>query len=177
MSVTDKLSADEFALLAITPSMIGSTIAFSESSGVIGTLKEMFASAKGVLAGQEQYPDNELVQAILPNLEDREEALAQAKRLRELAQARLKEKHIDSRDKLEAQVVEDCRAISALLDEKFTREEASQYREWVMAVGERVARAAKEGGFLGIGGEQVSSGEVRILNRIAEALGASTRIT
>ena len=33
------------------------------------------------------------------------------------------------------------------------------YQGFVKALGERVANAAKEGGFLGIGGERVSEGE------------------
>jgi hypothetical protein len=38
-------------------------------------------------------------------------------------------------------------------------------------VAEKVAGAAKEGGLFGLGGEQVSGGEVAAINEIGEALG------
>ena len=40
-----------------------------------------------------------------------------------------------------------------------------------MRIGEKVAMAASEGGFLGFGGEQVSVEEKQALARISQALG------
>ncbi|MCX5739681.1 MAG: hypothetical protein NTZ61_14540, partial [Proteobacteria bacterium] len=47
------------------------------------------------------------------------------------------------------------------------------YQSFLKALGERVANAAKEGGFLGIGGERVSEGERQMLASLAEALGTT----
>jgi hypothetical protein len=41
-------------------------------------------------------------------------------------------------------------------------------------VAENVARAAKEGGFLGVGGEQVSAGEKTLFAELASTLGADS---
>lgn len=59
-------SDDEQLLLAMLPSEIGSAVAFSEKSGPIGTAKEMMASAKSALANAKDYPDNPLIQNLIP---------------------------------------------------------------------------------------------------------------
>ena len=53
--------------------------------------------------------------------------------------------------------VEKCQEVAALLEQKSTPSEAAEFKAWAVAVGEKVAGAAKEGGFLGIGGERVST--------------------
>ncbi len=176
MTLDSRFSEEEQLLLSTIPSMIGSAVAFSESSGVVGTVKEMFANAKNVIEGQKSFPDNEIITGVLPNLADRKEAMEKAKQIRDGAMARLKEKGIDSQEKLRAQVVEDCATVSSLLTEKASPEEAEQFRQWAMNVAEGVAKAAKEGGFLGIGGDQVSAGEKSTLQEIASALGTTSSI-
>ncbi len=63
-----------------------------------------------------------------------------------------------------------CEQVAELLTSKSTEIEARQYKEWAMAVGQKVAEAAKEGGFLGIGGERVSAEEKRTLAKLTKAL-------
>ena len=59
----------------------------------------------------------------------------------------------------------------ALLQQKATPEEVDAYRNFVMDVAEAAAKAHKEGGFIGIGGKQVSEKEQAALNEIQAALG------
>ncbi len=66
--------------------------------------------------------------------------------------------------------LENSRAVAAMLKTKATAEEADEYKRWVIAVAHKVASAAKEGGFLGFGGTQVSGNEVEIINEIGAAL-------
>lgn len=56
------------------------------------------------------------------------------------------------------------------LEAKATSVEVDDYRRFVYAVAERVARSHKEGGFLGIGGKEVSDSERETLATIAETL-------
>jgi hypothetical protein len=98
--------------------------------------------------------------------------MAKAKEFREKSMQRLKDKGIDSHEKLQQQLIEDCKAVAALLTEKASPQEATEYKEWAMSVAENVAKAAKEGGFLGIGGERISAGEKEIFAEIGQALGA-----
>ena len=47
----------------------------------------------------------------------------------------------------------------ALLDAKANPDETAGFREWLFGVAKTVSEAAKEGAFLGMGGERVSDKE------------------
>ena len=169
MSYDERFTESEQHLLAATPLLIGSAMAFTESSG-LGTVKEIFVSANSYIAGLKDYPANEIIQGVLPNMEEREQARANARALREQAVSRLKEKGIDSPEKIRELLLDDTREVARLLSQKAGTEEASEYKAWAMSVAENVARAAREGGFLGFGGEQVSTGEKTLFAELARAL-------
>ena len=76
-----------------------------------------------------------------------------------------------SREELHRQVEQDCRTAAALVDERSEPSDAAAYKEWSVAIARQVAEAAKEGGFLGFGGERVSAEERAMLARIERALG------
>jgi hypothetical protein len=58
-----------------------------------------------------------------------------------------------------------------ILKEKASPEEVDAYRNFVMDVAEAAAKAHKEGGFIGIGGKQVSESEQAALDEIEATLG------
>jgi hypothetical protein len=58
-----------------------------------------------------------------------------------------------------------------ILGEKATPAEVDAYKRFVMTVAQAVASAHKEGGFLGIGGKQISEAEDQALDEISSALG------
>ena len=51
--------------------------------------------------------------------------------------------------------------------------EAEAFRRWLVATAQAAADAAKEGGFLGFGAEQVSAGEKQMLGQVRAALGVA----
>jgi len=175
MSLDSRFTEEEIFLLSTTPLQIGTVMAFSEGSG-LGTVKEMFASSKTFINGVKEYPNNEIITGILPTVSDLKEAMSQSKEMRKKAVERLKEKGIDSSDKLRQQLIEDSQTVAKILAEKATTEEANEYKEWAMSIAKNVANAAKEGGFLGIGGTRVSDGEKQAFAEIADALGVSSRL-
>jgi hypothetical protein len=59
-----------------------------------------------------------------------------------------------------------------ILAAKATPAEADDYKKFVMSVAQAAAAAHKEGGFLGIGGKQISEPEEQALDEISTALGA-----
>ncbi len=176
MDIQDPLTEEELFLLASTPAMIGTAMVFSESSGVFGTMKEVWVSMKSQASALKDYPNNQLIQTILPKLESRDEIMEKAKQYQEMAKARLEEKGIKTQEQLGDQLIKDCGAVKALLANKVSLQEAQGYKVWVMTVAENVAKAAKEGGFLGFGGEQISEGEKVLAQEVARALGTSTSI-
>ena len=155
---------DELALLATAPQLIGSAVAAAGSSGLIGTGKELFATASSVMKGAKTFPNNALLKQLVPDASaNRQQAMDRMKKFRDWGLARLKEKRIDSAQKISALAIEDCKAVAALLASKASPQEAKEYRQWAFSVAENVANAASEGGFLGFGGEQVSDSEKQLL--------------
>src|SRR6476646_5384096 len=63
-------------------------------------------------------------------------------------------------------ILDELRAVYALLLAKATREDVDGFREWLRTASQRAALAAKEGGVLGIGGERVSAREQQMLETL-----------
>ena len=55
---------------------------------------------------------------------------------------------------------------------KATPEESSAFGAWLVTTAQAAADAAKEGGFMGFGAEQVSQGEKDMLDQVRSAVGA-----
>jgi hypothetical protein len=66
------------------------------------------------------------------------------------------------------EILDELRAVNALLVEKTTPEEREEFREWLKTAAQRAATAAKEGGFFGFRAELVSEREQQMLDRLAE---------
>jgi hypothetical protein len=165
-------SDDELYLLSCLPGLVGSAITFSDVSGPVGTIKEMMANARARVAGRSNYPDNAIICAIVPEFDGRADAMAVARDIRSRQQQEYKAAGVESRDDMRDHAIEQAAKVNVLLTEKAEPNEAAEYREWVMSVAQATAEAAKEGGFLGIGGVRVSPDEQRTLDEIAAALGA-----
>jgi hypothetical protein len=70
-------------------------------------------------------------------------------------------------DELRREAPETLRRAVALLERKATDEEVVEYKQFVFGLADTVARAHREGGFLGIGGTEVSEHEQEALDEIA----------
>jgi len=68
--------------------------------------------------------------------------------------------------------LDNLREVSAILAAKAPGD-APAFKAWLSSISQKVAEASSEGGFLGIGGVQVSGAEKATLGDIAKALGTS----
>jgi hypothetical protein len=68
------------------------------------------------------------------------------------------------------QVLAELRAVQAVVAGKAAPGEVTAFARWLVAAAEAAAQAAKEGGFLGIGGQQVSDREKAMLDRVRQAV-------
>lgn len=165
-------SEEELNLLANTPQLIGAAMAFVGNSGLFGTGKEMFTNAKSVMAGIKEYPNNALIQAVLPNVKGVvSDEVEKMKKVRGWGIARMKAKGITSAEKFQEAALEDCKEVMALLAAKSSQQEADEYKQWALSITEKVAMATSEGGFLGFGGERFSVNEKQLLSQIENVLG------
>jgi hypothetical protein len=69
------------------------------------------------------------------------------------------------------QTVARSREALGIVQAKGTPEDARAYADFLMNLANRVTSAAKEGGFLGFGGERISEGERVLLGELSQALG------
>jgi hypothetical protein len=72
-----------------------------------------------------------------------------------------------SRDALRTEAPERLREAVGILERVATEDEVIEFKRFVYALAETVARAHKEGGFLGIGGTEISEHEQAVLDEIA----------
>ena len=68
-------------------------------------------------------------------------------------------------------VTKQLRDAIAIVGAKATPAETDAYKKFVMTVAQAVAGAHREGGFLGLGGKQISDAENQALDEISSALG------
>ena len=61
-----------------------------------------------------------------------------------------------------------------ILEQKASPEEVEAYKGFAMAVAQAAANAHREGGFLGVGGKDVSDEERRALDELAVTLSRSS---
>ncbi len=162
-SVKEQFSDDQWFLISSVPSMVGAAMAGAGKSGIIGTTKEAMASMKSVVAGKNDYPDNQLIAAVLEKAESFGEAKEKAGAYREKAMAQFKEQNITNPEEFNRYMLDNSRQAIALVTEKQGEKEAAEYQEWCITVAKKVAEAASEGGFMGFGGEQVSEGEKALM--------------
>jgi hypothetical protein len=72
-----------------------------------------------------------------------------------------------NQDELHQAATATLRRAVASLERSATPDEVNNYKRFVYFVGETVAHAHREGGFLGIGGKEVSEPEQAVLDEIA----------
>ena len=166
MADKSKFTTEEWKTLRDAPHLVSLAVASSGASGLFGTIKEAFSSSAALLDGTKS--ESPLVQAIC----SKEELSAAQQSLRGSLGEIQGADFAAAREKLAALAEDQVRSALDLLAKKGDPGDAAAYARFVKALSERVAQAAKEGGFLGFGGERVSEGERQILARLSAALGS-----
>ena len=85
----------------------------------------------------------------------------------------MEESNIKTAADLQDKMLADVKRCVALVDEKCPGDDARSYKEWSLKVADAVAAAAKEGGFLGIGGTRISENEKILLAKLQETMNIS----
>jgi hypothetical protein len=155
----------EWEALRDAPHLVMLSVATAGSSGPFGSLKEAFAPAGAIVEAAKG--NNELLKAIC----DREELKAAQQAIRNSVKIGSDAKAL--RDQLQAAAADKAAAANAIVKQKGSPADLEAYRQLLVDIADRTAKAAKEGGFLGFGGEWVSEGERAVINRISQALEVS----
>jgi hypothetical protein len=132
-------------------------ISLADPGGPIEAFKETAATLRTVVEAPEGDGRGELVDAIAG------EVAAEAKQ-RQSPLAGFK-------PRAASEVMDELREANRVVSAKATPEDAAAFRAWLLAAAQEAADAAKEGGFFGIGAEQVSEREQKVLDQLRETLG------
>ena len=144
-------NAEEWSKLVEAPALVALRVIAADRGG---TLRETLSLGRAY-AEARQGGQNELLEAIVSSAPQIDPAgMQNPEGLAQRADASLRE-------------------ALRLLEEKATAEEVEAYRRFILGVADTVAHAHREGGFLGIGGKDVSEREQAVLDEVAATLGSS----
>ena len=168
MSPKEDYTQEEWESLRDLPALVGFALIATSPSGFFDMAHETTALAKGMSAMEGGLSPNPLVSALEIDVHNME------KEDRKNFESNLK---AAMRNKTPIQVMDDTLAAAVqtagIVDAKATPEDAAAYKQWVMAIGQSVAEAGKEG-FMGTGPKvQVSIAEKSLLAKVSAALGIS----
>jgi hypothetical protein len=146
--MTDKaaFNADEWTTLANAPALVGMLVIAADKGG---TVRETLAAQRAYAQAAAKEP-GELLRAILTTPATIDPAMRPR-----------------TPDDLRRLAPDSLRNAIAILERLATDEEVVEYKRFVFALADTVARAHREGGFLGIGGTEVSEHEQAALDEIA----------
>jgi hypothetical protein len=151
---------DEWARLRRAPFVAGMAITIADPGGPIEVSKETVASLKSA-----SVPPSE--EELLLSVSHDIQAQVQSK------QSPMGDFKFNKNEDAGGQVLNELSEANRIVTAKATPEEAAAYRRWILATAQAAADAAKEGGFLGFGAEQVSKGEQGMLDRLRSTLGTT----
>jgi hypothetical protein len=151
MTAKAAFNAEEWSTVVEGPVLAGLRVVAAHRGG---TIRESVAIGKVYTAARQAQGDSELLDELVSSA-----PAVEAQQLRESG---------DLAGAARARLDEALR----ILGEKATPDEVEDYKRFVMEVATAAAKAHKEGGFIGIGGKEVSPEEQSALDELQGILGA-----
>jgi len=151
-------TTEEWKTIVAAPPMVGLAVTCASPNGPWGVLKEMLSMGMAMAEMLQKGSSNALIAELAADLKARQTKPEPPQGIKDPEQAKeLALNHV--------------RMVNDIVNRKATRDEADEFKKWLLAVGQRVAEASNEGGIFGFGGERVSDAEKNALRQIAFALG------
>ena len=160
MTTKKDFTEDEWSRVARAPFVAGMAISLADPGGPIEATKETIATLKSAT----NPPSRE---QLLAEVALEIQAMTQQKR----SPLRGYKPSADGPPAGE-QVLEELRAVQALVAAQAEPEEAAAFGRWLVTAAQASANAAKEGGFVGFGAQQVSEREQAMLDQVRAAVSA-----
>ena len=155
MTAQADFTPDDWTALVRAPLIAGMAISLADPGGPIELTKESMAAMRTVLdpvGGAEPELVAEVRAAFTALAKDHQNPASGYK------------------PKNPQELLDELTRVNAVVSAKATADEADAFRALLKTAAQRAADAAKEGGFMGFGAEQVSAGEQRMLEQIDAAL-------
>jgi hypothetical protein len=142
--------AEEWERIATAPAIAAMYVITAEKGG---SLRESMAVGKAYAEARKSTTGSPLLDEIVSGL------------------GTVSPDRFGSQEEFRAAAVGKVSDARAMLAAKADEAEVGAYRDFVLAVAQRVAEADKSGGFLGIGGERVTAAESAAIDELRAALG------
>lgn len=149
---------EEWSKILFAPLNTSLMISLASPSGPVGMIQEMYAAVASIVEIEKDAGASPILKDIAADTKARSEKLEVPK--------------FSSIEEGRAQIAGEVQAAIALLDAK-AGAEAAPVKQWLYGVAEKSARAAKEGGFMGFGGTEVTPEETAALAQLAGMLGVT----
>ena len=157
MTTKDDFTEEEWARIVRAPMVAGMAISLADPGGPIEATKETMATVKTAT-----------------NPPSREPLLAEvALEITSMTQQRqnpLKGYRPSKERPVGDQVLDELRAVMAIVAAKSLPDEHEAFGRWLVAAAQAAADAAKDGGFMGIGAHQVSEREQSMIDQVRSAV-------
>jgi starch phosphorylase len=166
-----ELSEAEWALLADAPTTISGVMLAVADSGLIGTVLEEGAVAHAPAATARRYAENPLITAVLRQIKAQTRTFRPTYQVRSRSGDQTRDRpRVEPRMRGDTDMLGLCAQIADLLEQKIEPQQAREFKEWLLAIGEAVANAAAEGGFVTVGGATTNDREATTLHAMRNAL-------
>ncbi len=160
MTTKTDFTSDEWRQVLMGPQMAALVVMMASPSGPVGAVKELAAASQMIAEAIQKPSGNALIDAVAA---DYKEIMEKKEKLEPPQLGK-------DPNAVIVQCLQACIDLAALVDQK-APDEATGYKQWVYQAAQRSSEAAKEGGFLGMGGSLVSPQEMAALKDVADKLG------
>ncbi len=160
MSKIADYTQDEVEKLMAAPMLVSMYVMGSSLSGPVGLVKEMMAGVNTAMkAAKDSSPDS-----VLTALFSEENMKQQQNKMQQ--ETKESTQGAQNMDEAKKKMMDELKGSLAIISAKGSTEEVAAYKKLMVDVAENVANAAKEGGFMGIGGTVVNDAEKTAISDI-----------
>ncbi|HEX8074776.1 MAG TPA: hypothetical protein VF545_07330 [Thermoleophilaceae bacterium] len=152
MTKKAEFNAEEWSTVVEGPLLAGLRVITADRGG---TIRESLAMGKVYESARQQHGESELLDELVAS------------------PPALDQERVRSAGDVSSATGERLSEAVRILEQRASPEEVDAYRRFALSVADAAAKAHKEGGFVGIGGKQVSESEQAALDEIAATLGTA----
>lgn len=166
MDIVKKYEPGTWEKISRLPFMVAIGIEGAGRSGLSGSARERQATLEAIQAARTDYPGNPILGEILgKDAQTLEAMLARHDGVMDAIHAT----GLRTTEALWDHIIECLREVIPSLKKHEAGHTVSDYANWLVAIARHVAVAAKEGDFMGIGGQRFSSAEQEFVKRLEAA--------
>jgi hypothetical protein len=163
MATRTDFPPEQWQALRNAPQLVALATAAAGNSGLFGSISEGMAMASTMAAAVRGD------QPLLKELFGKDEISAAQDQIKALVKSATDKASLNAT--LQKAATDAVSAALAALAAKGATADAAAYRSFLKGIGEKIANASTEGGFLGFGGERVSEGERQFLAQLNALVG------